>query len=56
LSYSDAAIRGSETLPAGVEKLLENLNKPVLDYKNEDEFLPAYVDFYNTLMEETVER
>jgi starch synthase len=56
LTYSDAAIRGSKFLSENAVQLLENYGKPVLDYKNEEEFLPAYLDFYNTLMEETVER
>ncbi len=52
VTYSDALIRGSEDLSESVEKLVQDSGKPVLDFKNEDEFLPAYLDFYHSLLEE----
>jgi len=52
IAYSDALIQGSETLSDSVEKLVQDSGKPVLDFKNETEFLPAYLEFYHSLMEE----
>jgi starch synthase len=52
INYSDALIRGSEEMSESVEKLIRSSEKPVLDFKNEEEFLPAYLEFYNSLLEE----
>ena len=48
IDYSDALIIGSEDLPKDIEKHLSESEKPVLDYKNKDEFSEAYTNFYNT--------
>ncbi|WP_452230366.1 MULTISPECIES: glycogen/starch synthase [unclassified Lacinutrix] len=48
IDYSDALIIGSEELPKDIEKHLESSKKPVLEYKNKDEFSEAYTNFYNT--------
>ncbi|MFD2822691.1 glycogen/starch synthase [Lacinutrix iliipiscaria] len=48
IDYSDALIIGSEDLPKDIEKHLKDSEKPVLDYKNKDEFSEAYTNFYNT--------
>jgi len=48
IDYSDALIIGSEELPKVIEKHLKDSGKPVLDYKNKDEFSEAYTNFYNT--------
>lgn len=56
IAYSDAIIRGSESLPSSVEKLLEDNEKPVLEYQNSDDFPAIYLDFYNSLLEEAVEQ
>ncbi len=48
IDYSDALIIGSEELPKAIEEHLKNSEKPVLDYKNKDEFSEAYTNFYNT--------
>ena len=52
ITYSDALIRGSEELSESVEKLIQDSGMPVLDFKNEEEFLPAYLEFYHSLLEE----
>ncbi len=58
IANSDALIRGSEELTENLEALLNSTDLPILDYKNEDEFLGAYLDFYHSLLEEeeTVEQ
>ncbi|MEO1259105.1 MAG: glycogen/starch synthase [Bacteroidota bacterium] len=57
-SYSDALIRGSEEMNDDQEELFSDTSLPVLEYKTEDEFLSAYLDFYHSLLEEeeTVEQ
>ncbi len=56
IAYSDAIIRGSESLPEPIEKLLEDSDKPVLEYNSGDDFPAIYLDFYNSLLEEAVEQ
>lgn len=52
IAYSDAMIKGSEELPASVDELLTGTDKPVLEYHGEEEYLDAYLEFYNSLLEE----
>ncbi len=52
IAYSDAIIRGSENLPADVEQLIIESGKPSLAYYNEEEMLPAYMEFYNSMLVE----
>ena len=54
-TFSDAVIRGSEEMGDSVDKLLEGIDKPSLDFKNKEEYLPAYLDFYQSLLEQEVE-
>ncbi len=48
IDYSDALIVGSEDIPEILNDHLKASNKPVLSYKNKDEFGEAYTEFYNT--------
>jgi len=43
---ADAVIKVCEELPEGLEEHIATLDKPVLDYKSEEEFAEAYIDFY----------
>ena len=54
IQFSDAVICGSEKLSNTVNALLEEQSIPKLDFINDD-FLPAYIDFYHSLMEQEVE-
>ncbi|MEK7257414.1 MAG: glycogen/starch synthase [Bacteroidota bacterium] len=58
IAYADALITGSEDLPDETIELLEEAatDKPVLEFKTMEEYLPAYVEFFHSLMEEPVER
>ena len=51
-TYADAVITGSDT-----EELVvpEGIDKPLLEFKGEEEYLPAYLEFYNSLLEQEVE-
>ena len=48
--YADGVIVGSEELDAPYSALLENLEIPCLDYKNEEEYLSAYADFFHEFL------
>ncbi len=48
IDHSDALIIGSEVIPAELETYLKDSKKPVLDFKEKDEFAEAYTEFYNT--------
>jgi len=48
IDHSDALIIGSQDIPEELENYLEASEKPVLDFKEKDEFAEAYTEFYNT--------
>ncbi|MDX1271804.1 glycogen/starch synthase [Bizionia paragorgiae] len=48
IDNSDALIIGSETIPDELSDYLKDSKKPVLDFKEKDEFAEAYTEFYNT--------
>jgi starch synthase len=48
IDNSDAVVIGSQEIPEELENYLKDSNKPVLDYKNKDEFGEAYTEFYTT--------
>lgn len=53
-AYSDAIILGSENFDPHVEDLLRSQEKPVLDWKPEEEIKPAYLDFFRQLADQPV--
>ena len=44
--HSDALIQGSAEIPAELSDYMTKLRKPLLPYKNREEFAQAYQDFY----------
>ncbi len=52
-NHSDAVVIGSQTIPQELTDFLATIDKPLLEYKNPDEFAPAYKEFYedNVLVE-----
>jgi starch synthase len=46
ITYSDGVIIGSESLPEELEKFIEDIDKPKLDYHSIEEFTQAYQEFY----------
>jgi starch synthase len=48
IDHSDALIIGSQDIPEELEGYLKASEKPVLDFKEKDEFAEAYTEFYNT--------
>jgi len=53
-TYADAIITGTEEAANVIPKLDES-KKPVLAFQQEEEYLAAYLGFYNSLMEQEVE-
>ncbi len=44
---SDAAVIAGDNIPDELKKYLSKLDKPVLEYKNREEFAQAYQEFYH---------
>lgn len=55
VAFADAFVVGSQNVDAGVMKAVKASGKPVLSYQDPEAFAPAYVEFYNTLVEAEVE-
>jgi starch synthase len=47
---SDGVIIGSEQINGDLEKYIETIDKPVLDYQDESKYVDAYNDFYDKLL------
>jgi starch synthase len=50
LLHADAVIKGSDKYDRSLQKEISGAKKPVLDFQEEEQYLPAYVDFYNKLL------
>lgn len=50
IKFSDAIIIGSEDIDEELRKHLATINKPVLEYKDENEYIDAYNDFYDKIL------
>lgn len=48
INYSDALIVGSQEIPDELQTYLNDSEKPVLEYQEQDAFAEAYTEFYNT--------
>ncbi len=51
--YSDAIIVGSETINTGVNEFIQTIDKPVLPFQSEEEYINAYSEFYDEIMAES---
>ncbi len=54
ISFTDAIIEGSENLEPSVSQMLKDIEKPILEHQSEEQYLSAYLDFYNVLLEQEV--
>jgi len=52
--FSDAIIKAGEGMGNSVEKALIGLDKPILEFKGEEDYLSAYLEFYNSVLEQEV--
>jgi starch synthase len=50
IKYSDGIIIGSEDINEELKKHLTTVNKPVLEFKDETEYIDAYNDFYDKIL------
>jgi len=50
IKYSDGIIFGSEDINEELTKYISTVNKPVLTFKGETEYIDAYNDFYDKLL------
>ncbi len=48
IDYSDATIKGSETIDEELEKYMKETKKPFLDYQSKENYIDSFFDFYNT--------
>jgi starch synthase len=51
LKHADAVIKGSESYDEPLAKDIDTVDKPMLDYQDEENYLAAYVDFYKELLD-----
>jgi starch synthase len=55
IDFSDAVIQGSEEMDKEIKNYIDNTKKPFLEFKDEEEYIDAYSDFYDkVLVEEDV--
>jgi starch synthase len=47
IDYSDATIKGSETINNELEDYMKVSGKPFLDYQSKESYIDSYFDFYN---------
>ncbi|MFZ4543301.1 MAG: glycogen/starch synthase [Saprospiraceae bacterium] len=52
--FADGIIMGSETYNEALTKILDETSKPLLEHQSEEGYLPAYMEFYNHLLAESV--
>ena len=52
IDLSDGIIRGSKNINPEIEKYIKKSGKPALDYKSMEEYVDAYSDFYDEVLEE----
>lgn len=55
LSFADATVKGSEALVDADQEAFDNSEKPTLDIAKEESSMAAYLEFYNSLLEQEVE-
>ena len=56
VDYSDAIIKACDGLPDGLEEHLDGVEKPILEYLAEEEFVEGYIDFYQNQVLEREEK
>ena len=51
IEYSDAIIIGSEKINPEIEKHLKTIDKPILEFQDEESYIDAYSNFYDELLQ-----
>ncbi|MCF8229928.1 MAG: glycogen/starch synthase [Bacteroidales bacterium] len=52
IDYSDAVVIGNEKINKDIESYLGKIDKPVLEYQSEDDYIKAYNAFYDKILEQ----
>jgi len=52
VEYSDAVIRGDENINPEIDKYLQSIKMPVLDYQDDDNYIKVYNELYDSLLTE----
>jgi starch synthase len=52
IEYADGIIQGTEKINPDLEKFIKKSAKPFLGYKNEVEYMDAFNEFYDEILEE----
>jgi starch synthase len=52
IDYSDAVIKGSDKINSDVEKYIKKSGKMSLEFKNKEEYVAAYSEFYDAVLAE----
>lgn len=50
VDFSDALIVGNETINTDVKKYAQKMNKPLLEYINQESYIEEYNKFYNSIL------
>lgn len=54
ITMSDAVIMGSKTINKELAQFIQSSKKPLLEFQDEEEYMDAYSQFYDTILSETV--
>jgi len=52
ISWSDAVVQGSENMDADIASFVKDSATPMLDYQSPENYINAYSEFYDSIMEE----
>jgi len=52
MNWADAVVKASENLPKEIVKHMNKLDKPVLDHFSSENFVPAYSELYDDLLQD----
>lgn len=52
IDFADAVIKASPKINSDVEKYIKKTGKPFLEYKNEEDYIDAYSEFYDQVLED----
>jgi starch synthase len=55
IQYSDGVIEGSEMIIPEIKSFIKKENKPLLDYQGDENYLTAYSDFYEQILNGTTD-
>lgn len=55
VQYADAVIKASPKIAADIEKYIKKEDKPVLEYQSPEDYIAAYNEFYEQVLEEEFE-